>query len=163
MESAVNLREEPGRTVAYLRRDGPYAGIPEALGVLMRYVQERRLAPAGPPIGVFYTDPRTVPAAQAQWEVRVPLAQPAAESEPEPGGVGLRTLPPRTLAVTVHVGPYDAVADTYDATQRWVDQHGYTVVGPPEEAYMSPPDTPAAEVRTEIRFPVAMEPVALGE
>lgn len=158
----VHLRDEPSRAVAYLRRQGPYASIPEAIGRLVRHLQRRDLAPGGPPVGVFFTDPKTVPEGEAHWEVRMALAQPAADAEPGDDGVGIRRLPARTLAVTVHVGSYDSVAETYASTERWVDDHGYTVVGPPEEAYMSPPDTPAAEVRTEVRFPVAMEPVAHG-
>lgn len=159
----VILRDEPSRTVAYLRARGPYAGIPEAIGTLVRHMQRAHMVPGGPVLGVFFTDPKSVPEAEALWEVRMPLAHHAPEAEPGDDGVGIRTLPARTLAVTMHIGPYDAVTPSYLRTERWVDDHGYTVVGPPEEAYLSPPDTPPGEIRTEIRFPVAMEPVAFGD
>lgn len=160
--TTVTLRDEPSRAVAYLRRKGAYAAIPEAIGALVEHLQRRRLVPGGPVVGVFFTDPRSVPEAQAAWEVRMPLAHPAPDAEPGDDGVGVRRLPARTLAVTVHLGPYHSVAESYLRTQRWVEEHGYTVVGPPEEAYLSPPETPPEEIRTEVRFPVAMEPVAFG-
>jgi len=162
MDSAVSLRDEPALMMAYLRRQGPYATIPEAIQVLVTHLQRHRIGPAGPPTAVFHTDPQVVPEAEALWEVRMPVSDPVSEAEPGDDGVGLRRVPSRTLAVMVHIGPYASVAPSYANTQHWIDEHGYTVVGPPEEAYLSPPDTPEAAIRTEIRFPVEMEPVALG-
>lgn len=162
MDSGVSLRDESPRSVAYLERQGPYAGVPDAITALVQHLQRHRMAPGGPPIGVFYTDPEVVPEEDAQWEVRMALAKPAPESPPGEDGVGVRRQPSRTVAVIVHIGPYSAVGPTYASTRRWIEDHGYTVVGPPEEAYLSPPETPEGEIRTEIRFPVAMEPVALG-
>jgi AraC family transcriptional regulator len=161
MESSVTLREEPTRTVAYLSRQGPYPQIPEALGILMRHVQDHRYSLKGPPVAVFYTDPKSVPADQARWEVRAPIG-PHDESEPGPDGVGVKTLGARTLAVLVHIGPYDSVAQSYENVQDWIEDHGYSLIGPLEEAYLSGPDMPPDKVRTEIRFPVALEPVAFG-
>lgn len=162
MDVPVSLRDEPARSMAYVRRRGPYAGIPGAIASVMAYLERRGLAAAGPPVGVFFTDPKAVPEAEAQWEVRLPLSEPAPAADPGADGVGVRRFAARVVAVTVHVGPYHAVGPSYAGTQRWIDDHRYTVVGPPEEAYLSPPGVPDAELRTEIRFPVALEPVALG-
>jgi effector-binding domain-containing protein len=154
------VREEPARTVAYLRHQGPYAAIPDVLQDLMKHLERARLTPAGAPTVVFFTDPQKVPAAQARWEAQVPVAQHHPDEEPGEDGVGVRSIHARSMAVLIHTGPYDAVAPAYGHAARWIDQHGYKIVGPPEEAYLSEPDAPPEKIRTEIRFPVAHAPVS---
>jgi len=158
MDTTIRVREEPATCVAYLRREGPYARIPDALQALHRHLSERGLTPAGPPVGVFFTDPREVPAEQARWEVRWPIAERPPDAPPDEGRVGVRTLGSRSLAILVRTGPYDTIAQDYARAVAWIAQHGYQVIGPSEEAYLSEPDTPPDEIRTEIRFPVASAP-----
>lgn len=155
MDAPIRVREEAPTSVAYVRREGPFDGIPGALEVLHRHLEDRGLTPAGPPIGVFFSDPKQVPEARARWEVRWAIAERRADADPGDDDVGYRLLAGRTVAVLVHVGPYDTVARDYERTARWIGEHGYMVVGPPEEAYLSEPDTPPEQIRTEIRFPVA--------
>jgi effector-binding domain-containing protein len=162
MESSVTLREEPARTVVYVRRQGPYTGIPDALQTLHRHLKSARLTPAAPPVGVFFTDPRQGPPADARWEMQWPIAEHHLDSEPGADGVGIRNLAKRQLAVTVHTGPYDKVGLAYDHALHWLTQQGYKVVGPPEEAYLSEPDAPPEKIRTEVRFPVARTPVSIA-
>ena len=156
--SSVTIREEPARAVAYVRREGPYVGIPDAIQDLMNHLARNRLTPTGDPTAVFFTDPQTVPEAQAQWEVQMPVAAHDPDREPGADGVRIRTAAARTVAALIHTGPYDTVAPAYGHAAHWIDEHGYRVVGPPEEAYLSGPDTPPEKVRTEIRFPVAKAP-----
>ncbi len=163
MESSVTLREDPARTVAYLRGKGPYAQIPGAIQQLMGYLKRCRLTPAGPPTGVFFTDPRKVPDGEARWEIQMPIAEHNPSCEPEAEGAGIRTLEARTVAVVLHTGPYDAVGPAYAHAERWIGEHSLTIAGAPEEAYLSEPDTPPERTRTEIRFPVAHAPVPLAK
>ena len=58
-------------------------------------------------------------------------------------------------AVTLHVGPYDAMAPAYEAVQAWIAANGRSAAGPPMEIYLSPPDVPPDEVKTEVVFPLA--------
>ena len=163
MESSVTLREEPARTVAYVRRQGPYAGIPDAMQTLYRHLKANRLTPAGPPVGVFFSDPQKVPEAEARWEVQWPIAEHNPDAEPGEDGVGIRTLEGRQIAVAIHTGPYDQVGPVYARTAGWLKARGYKVVGPPEEAYLSEPETPPEKIRTEVRFPVAHAPVSFAK
>jgi effector-binding domain-containing protein len=156
---AVTVREEAARTVVYRSMQGPYARIPGALQALYRYLEAHSLTPAGPPVSAFFTDPHEVPAAEARWEVRWPVAERRPDEAPGADGTGIRTLAARDLAVTIHTGPYDAVGEAYAHAATWIEEHGYTVVGPPEEAYLSEPEVSPEAIRTEIRFPVAHAPV----
>ena len=164
MESPVTVREEPAQTVVFVRRQGAFAHIPEAMQTLLTHLQDNGLTPHGPPVGVFYDDPRTVPEAEARWEVYWAVAEPQPERAPEgaPGGdaVGVRHIAARQLATVLHTGPYDQVGPAYARAVSWLGDRGYTIVGPSEEAYLSGPDTPPETIKTEIRFPVAKAPIS---
>ncbi|MFH1330544.1 MAG: MerR family transcriptional regulator [Actinomycetota bacterium] len=64
-----------------------------------------------------------------------------------------RLVPGGEVAVIVHVGPYEAVGESYQALADWIGQHGYRVSGPCRELYLSSPMEPGQAV-TEIRMPV---------
>jgi len=64
-----------------------------------------------------------------------------------------RTIPGGEAAVIVHVGPYETVAESYQALAGWIGEHGYRVSGPPCELYLSSPMDPGPPV-TEVRMPV---------
>lgn len=157
---SVTVREDPARTVAYLRMKGPYATMPDGLRKLYGYLEANRLTPAGPPVGVYFTDPRKVPQAEARWELQWPIVEHSPDRDPDGDGIGIRSLECRNLAVLIHTGPYDTIGATYSYAEAWIGDHGYKVIGPFEEAYLSEPDTPPEKIRTEIRLPVAHQPVS---
>lgn len=142
-------------TVAYIAMQGSYSQIPEAMGRMYRWVMEGPLEPAGMPMGVYLTDPASVPEAEAVWEVWAPVASGPDESAPDESGVGLKTIPAMTVASAMHKGPYESVGPTYEALCAWVAEEGYEIVGPPMEVYYSDADelTPD-EYLTEVRFEV---------
>ena len=60
-----------------------------------------------------------------------------------------------TAVETLHVGPFDRIAEAYDALQAWMDVHGYAPAGPAYEQYLDDPHTTdVAELRTKIVWPV---------
>jgi len=142
-------------TVAYLPMRGPYRQMPEAFGTVYGWIETHGLTPGGMPVGVFYTDPESTPEEHAVWELQAPLTGENADAQPDESGVGIKTLPERTMAVTMYKGPYSEMSSTYLELGNWIAELGYTVSGPPEEAYYSDPATTSAEeYLTEIRFPV---------
>ena len=153
---SVDVKRIEAACVAYLPMTGPYAQIPAAFGTLYGWVASRGLVPSGLPSGVFMTDPVEGEAA-ARWELRAPIAgdPPDAPADTSGSGCGIKHLPPREVASAVHRGPYDQVGAAYEELASWVLANDFTVVGPPEELYMSEPSTPAEETLTEIRLPVA--------
>lgn len=54
----------------------------------------------------------------------------------------------------LHVGPYDTVVETYNAMQAAMKAQGVTGASDMWECYFSPPETPPAEIRTEVIWPV---------
>lgn len=150
-----SIKQAEPMTVAYVAMSGSYEQIPLAMGTLYTWVSERRLHPVGIPMGVYLTDPGGAPESEAVWEVWAPVAGEPADEGPDTRGLGIKKLPAMMVASVVHRGPYDTVAPTYSALEAWVAEQGYTVAGPPREAYMSDPATvPPEEYLTEVQFPV---------
>lgn len=58
-------------------------------------------------------------------------------------------------AFTTHVGPYEELPRAYEAIQEWLKQNGREAADAPVwEEYHSGPETPPAEIRTDIYWPL---------
>jgi len=119
-----------------------------AFGEVYGHLAARGAAPDGPPFVIYHG----MPASGEPFDIEVcaPVARPV---EP-PAGWQLQELPAGTFATLLHVGPYDTVGEAYAAIMAWPAEHGYTIVGPPREVYLSGPETPPEQIRTIIEFPV---------
>lgn len=150
----VQIKMTEPETVAYVQMKGSYDQIPSAFAKLYGWIAERGLRPSGPPRAV-YVDPPETAGAEPSWEVQAPVEDSAAEQECGPDGCGVKRVDSGQVASTVFTGSYDRLAEVYEALQKWVDDMGFKMDGPPVEVYYSDPDdTPIDESITEIRFPV---------
>ena len=106
------------------------------------------VSPTGPPF-VTYHD---FGSDGIDAEVSVPIGEPVAAA----GRIESRVLPAMTVARTVHVGPYEKLAEAYAAVSDWVRNNGFEAAGPMRERYLNGPGDAVApsEYRTEIDLPV---------
>ena len=108
----------------------------------------RRIEGDGPPFVIYHE----VPVADEPFDIEV-CAPVAGAVDPPPGWQALQ-LPAGSFVTLLHVGPYDTVASAYDTLTGWIADHDLAVAGAPREVYLSPPETPPAQIRTIIEFPV---------
>jgi effector-binding domain-containing protein len=64
------------------------------------------------------------------------------------------TLPDCEALVTTHLGPYETLMEAYSDIEAWAKEHGRELDEPMWEYYFSGPDTPPAEIRTEVVWPL---------
>jgi AraC family transcriptional regulator len=149
----AQVKQAEPETVAYITMHGSYDSIPQGYEALYGWVAQHGLQPMGAPHAVYLTPPS--PAVEDPvWELWAPVAE-TADVQPDSAGVGVKHVPEHTVATTMHRGPYDQIAPTYNMLSEWLIDNGYAIAGPPEELYLSDPnDVPPAEYLTEIRFPV---------
>ncbi len=150
-----SIKQGSAMTVAFLAMRGPYAQMPEAMGKLYGWIQARGWTPTGMPEAVYLTSPAEVPESDAVWEVWAPILGDAAEAGPDAEGLGVKTVPPTTLASTIYTGPYEDIGPAYEELMAWTAEQGYEMAGPPRELYLNDPnDSTPSEYQTEIQFPV---------
>lgn len=70
-------------------------------------------------------------------------------------GMSIGETPSGRVVTGWHVGPYDTVPATYEAMQAAMQAVGVRGAEMMWEAYHSPPDTPPAETRTQVIWPLA--------
>jgi effector-binding domain-containing protein len=71
------------------------------------------------------------------------------------GEVLASEIPAGKAAECLHVGPYDQLGVAYEALQQWMTANGYTPSGVAYEFYLNDPQsTPAAELQTQVVFPL---------
>lgn len=155
MAIEVTVKKTKPMTVAFIFRKAHFNEIPQAFGVLYPWLQQKGYTPSGPPVGVYYSDMQQVPPEEMEWEVQAPISGEVAPFGPDEQGLGVKTVEAMDLASTMHRGPYDQVGLVYGELFGWIVANGYEVAGPPQEVYLTDPDTTApADLLTEIRFPV---------
>ena len=151
----VTVKKTTPMTVAFITVKGHFNQIPAAFGRLYNWTSEKGYKALGPSIAVYYDIPGQVPDDELRWELRSQISGDIAESRPDKDGLGVKHLEATQVATVMHRGPYEKLEETYKALTLWVEESGYEISGPPEEAYFNDPtQTPSAEPLTEIRFPV---------
>ena len=121
---------------------GPLFG--EVYGCIQRSGQE----PAGMPFAIYHSmDGETV-----DLECGMPVASPMDGV----GRVEAGELPAGTVATATHMGPYDALRQTWEALTEWMSSQGLQPAGAPWEVYVTDPsaEPDQSKWRTDIFFPV---------
>ncbi len=139
---------------AFIHHQGPYEEIPAVIKNLEKWISDNGYTPVGPPIGVYFDDPRQVPQDSLRWEMELSIVEEVEEKEPT-DGAGIKIVQPMLVAVTYHKGAYEKVGEAYGALFGWIAQNGYEVVGAPREIYWECPETtPVEKLLAELQIPV---------
>lgn len=153
--SSPEIKATAAQTVAFISMRGAYSQTPEGYGRLYGWIGQHGLVTAGMPHAVYLTMPSETAEEDAVWELWAPVSGNPPESEPDDDGVGVKHVAAMTVVSSMHKGPYETVAPTYEAMWAWLGANGYTIAGPPMEIYFSDPNTvPPEETLTEIQMPV---------
>lgn len=85
------------------------------------------------------------------------IGVPVGASTAGEGDIEVGTLPGGPALVAVHAGPYEQLAETYAAMERWIEEHGCQPNGGPWESYVTDPaeHPDPAEWRTEVYWPIS--------
>ena len=149
----IELIDLADQATAVVRAEVPIADIPalmdRGLHAVMAAVAASGVAVTGPPFARYLR----MPTDTVDVEVGFPGSAPVTDA----GEVRAGVLPAGRAVRTVHVGPYDALPQTYAAVLSWMAERGLTPAEAMWETYLSDPsaEPDPATWRTEITWPVA--------
>ncbi len=113
--------------------------------------------PAGPPYARYHGyDPDEV-----DVEIGIPVDRPVPNVRPlgeaEEGEMAAGELPGGPAAITVHMGPYEGLPQTYDRLRDWIHAQGRDEGPAPWESYVDDPTEvdDVSQLRTEVCWPLA--------
>lgn len=152
-----NVTELQPAPFAYIKRSAAIPDMSRVMGegfaTLGGLFAQGGAAPAGAPLAHYldFTNNSTT------FEMGFPI-----RPEDAPGlqaaGLGIGETPRGTVMQAVHIGPYESMVATYAKMQDAMKRQGLTGAKDMWERYFSPPETPPAEVRTEVIWPVHKAP-----
>jgi effector-binding domain-containing protein len=122
--------------------------IERALRTVMATLAAQGIRPAGPPIAMYFG----MPSDTIEMEVGVPIDRPVTPD----GDVVAGVLPGGSAVHAVHVGPYDALAQTYDRMYAWMQSQGIRPKDVMWESYLSDPaeHPDPGTLHTDIFWPI---------
>ncbi len=129
---------------------GPFTEIEGVVMQMMKAIQEQKIAPAGPMIGIFYNSPDMVKPEELEWEMGFPVSAQVEVKAPLEKKEWKSTF----VVSAIHKGAYEETGKTYSKMFEWMQANKLMPVGPVMERYMMPtPDTKPEDLRSEIWIP----------
>ena len=150
-QETVALKEVTPFVYCCLPASGPYTEIPNVIGRLMQNMQGQNIFPRGPMLGIYYSSPAEVKPEELTWELGFPVTEQATVQSP----LVKKSWEHKTVAVALHVGPYEKAVETISKMLDWIGKNGCVVSGPLMERYldMDPSRVKPEELKTEIWIP----------
>jgi len=150
MSYNCELKEQPPQPALSVRTRAAVQDLPQLFGkvygAIMQYLGELGEQPAGMPFAAYYN--------MDMQNLDVEIGFPVARKFAGKGEVQPSEFPGGKLATVWHIGPYDQCGPAYEALTQWIKDHGYETTGVAYELYLSGPETPPEEIRTQIVFPL---------
>ena len=144
----VKVKEITPFTYCCVPHKGSFTEIEGVIKQLMHAVQEQKIAPAGPMIGIFYNNPETVKPEELMWEVGFPVSAQTEVKAPLEKKEWKFTL----ICSAIHKGPYEETGKTLSKMFEWMKANKLKPEGPVLERYltMPTPDTKPEDLRAEV-------------
>jgi len=147
----VKLKKTEPMQVATISHVGPYEEVGKLYQEIIKWLRQKQLKSAGPPLGWFYDNPEKVSAHKLRSEVGIPFK---GEAKPE-GNIKIKKISAQEVLCAIHKGPYREVGPAYASLFKHVNEKGYTPLGCPMEIYLNDPaKVKESELLTEIQVPI---------
>jgi len=145
---AISIQKVEPFAYFCLHHKGPFSQLPEVIGRLM---EESRVFPAGPLMGIYFNVPGEVEPKELEWEIGFPVTAQALVQPP----LEKKEWNFDQVASCLYQGPYDKSGETIATMLKWMEANGFEPSGPVLERYldMNPQELKPEELRTEIWIP----------
>ncbi len=150
-EMHANYKERLDQPYVYVECTGSYVETGRVLPALHRALVNGGVRASGPPFGLFYDDPKSVPVADLRSRACLPVDAPVTSCVAYKYDV----LPQGTVAYAIISGPYPEAPRAYPGLLRYMSTMGWVENGPIREIYLVPPGAIKShdELLCEIQIP----------
>lgn len=150
MNQTCEILETQDQPVLCIRTRAKVEELPnligQSYGAIMQVMAEQGVQLSGEPYVAYYN----MDMQNLDVEFGFPVTAEAKGKEPVVPGV----IPGGKKATTLYVGPYQEMAPAYTALTKFVQDQGFEPTGVAYEHYLNGPETPPAELKTRIIFPL---------
>jgi effector-binding domain-containing protein len=151
MDYQIEAKTLTKHDLAAVKFRAAVAEMPQQIGAafdaVMEYLTRSGIQPEGPAAALYtMTSQEEVFDVVAGFLVAAPI-----EGD---GHVVAVELPAGEVATTTHVGPYESLPRAYEAIQGWLAQQDRQPADTMWEEYLTGPETPPAQTRTIIYWPM---------
>lgn len=140
MKLDIKIEEIKEQPTLVIRESATMASIPERMGKIfseiVAFMGKRGIAPAGAPFAYWHNmNSESISKGVFDMECGFPVGMPV-EGE---GEIMASKLPGGKVVKTMHIGPYEALSETYEAVLSWIKEKGYQVGEDMWETYLTNP------------------------
>lgn len=151
MATNCEARQQAAQPVLSIRTRTPVDALPQVLGQAYGKVMQQLGAlgeqPCGYPFVIYYN--------MDMQDLDIEIGFPVSGPLPVQGEVQAGLIPAGKVATCLYTGPYPEMAAAYEELNAWMKSNELTPTGVVYEFYQnSPMDTPPAELKTQIVFPL---------
>jgi effector-binding domain-containing protein len=157
MKIDIVIREIKEHPTLTIRENTNLASIPEKMGKIfseiLAFMSEKGITPAGAPFAYWHSmNPESISKGVFDMECGFPVNSPL-EGE---GQIERSKLPGGKVITSMHIGPYDTLAETYEEVLSWIKERGYQVDDDMWETYLTNPceEPDSSKWMTEIFYPL---------
>jgi AraC family transcriptional regulator len=149
--SEVVIKEGEPFCYAEMEFGGSFDQMEKSIQTFMGEFFKQGLVPAGPFIGVYFNDPKTVRPEELKWNLGFQVSTDANVQPP----LKKTEFKHKTVAVYLHIGPYGNMDKAYEKIFKYVEDNGYKTIWPVYDKYLnSPMEVSPEELKTEVMVPV---------
>lgn len=150
------FEERKETMLAYVEHQGPYDEIPwrSYLERLHGWAKEQKVWPGTHAIGMYYDDPKAVPAERCRSDIAITFKGEASGSKE----VKVRKLPATKVAAMSFKVPGEGITGAYNGLLTWIAETGHKVTGPPMEIYSKRPEAVDGVMLLYSKIVVPVEP-----
>jgi len=150
---AITVKDVQSFPYCAIAHKGPYTDMSTVITQLIGAMQTQGLFPQvrGPMVGVYYNSPGDTKPEDLTWEAGFIITAQATPQLP----LVKKVWEHKTVAVAMHVGPYEKLGATLEKVMAWLVSHGFEIDGPVLERYLdqNPMAVKPEELRSEIWVP----------
>lgn len=147
----VEIKEGKSFWYVFMEFGGSFDNMQKHIQTFIGEFFKQGLTPAGPMLGIYFNDPRRVKPEELKWNLGFEVSKDSNVAAP----LQKAEFKHKTIAVYLHIGPYENLDKAHDKIARYAEDNGYKTLWPNYDKYLNNPmQVKPGELKTEVIVPL---------